>query len=272
MRIKKMIGAILLLATLCISFPTATLAQTAPIVQFDESQIDNGIISVCYNQDSEKLLKVKIHKENTQENKYYDLEPGKTESYLLSMGNGSYKISVLKQVEGSSYLSIDDTEAELSIENQTSLYLGSIQNIEWNQEMASIQLAQRLTANATSDKEKLDIIYGYIIKNIKYDYEKAASLKPGYQTDIEECIIEKKGICYDYSALTASMLRSVGVPTKLIKGYSKDIDGYHAWNQVYIEGSGWINIDTTADSYYYSNSVGYQMVKSASGLQILYEM
>ncbi|QRN85131.1 transglutaminase domain-containing protein [Clostridia bacterium] len=272
MRIKKMIGAILLLATLCMSFPTAALAQEESVVQFDESQLDQGIISICYNQDTDKPLKVKILKVDTQENQYYDLEAGKMESYPLPSGNGSYQISVLKQYEGSSYFGVDSTQVELTLEDPTSLYLGSIQNIEWNQEMTSIQLAQRLTANAVNDKEKVDIIYNYIVKNFKYDYAKAASLKPGYRTNIEECMLEKKGICYDYSALMAGMLRSVGVPTKLIKGYSTEMAGYHAWNQVYLEGSGWVNIDTTADSYYYANGSSYQMIKSASKLQILHEM
>ena len=43
------------------------------------------------------------------------------------------------------------------------------------------------------------------------------------------------------------MLRSQGIPTKLVKGYSDNVDGYHAWNEVYINEE-WITIDTTLDA------------------------
>ena len=45
------------------------------------------------------------------------------------------------------------------------------------------------------------------------------------------------------------MLRSVGVPTKLVMGRKNDIKEYHAWNQVYLaDNNEWINIDTTYDA------------------------
>jgi transglutaminase-like putative cysteine protease len=254
------------------SFPTVALAQEEALVQFDESNLVNGVISVSYNQDSDKKLKVKIVKMDTQEKRYYDLEAERMENYLLPLGNGSYQISVLKQIEGASYLSVGNIQVELLLQDETSLYLASIQNVEWNSEMASIRLAQDLTAEATTDKEKVAIIYDYMVKNFSYDYDKAATVRPGYRTDIEECLIEKKGICYDYSALMASMLRSVGVPTKLIKGYTTRMAGYHAWNQVYLEDSGWVNIDTTADSFYYANDMSYQMIKADTEYQMVNEM
>lgn len=272
MRIKKMIGAILLLAILCMSFPTAALAQEEDLIQFDESNLENGVISVRYNEDSDKKLKVKIVKLDTQEKRYYDLEAERMESYLLPLGNGSYQISVLKQIEGASYLSAGKIQVELLLKDETSQYLASIQNVEWNSEMASIQLARDLTAEATTDQEKVAIIYDFMVKNFSYDYDKAATVRPGYRTDVEECLIEKKGICYDYAALMACMLRSVDVPTKLVKGYTTRMAGYHAWNQVYLEDSGWVNIDTTADSFYYTHDMSYQMVKADSEYQMKYEM
>ena len=272
MRIRRMIGAILLLAILCMSFPTAALAREEALVQFDESNLENGIISVLYNQASDKKLKVKIVKVETQERRYYDLEAERMESYSLPLGNGSYQISVLKQIEGTSYLSVDKTQVELLLDDSNSVFLNSVQNIEWDEEMASIKLAKQLVAGATSDQQKVAIIYDYIVKNFRYDYQKAAAMSTGYRTDIEECLMEKKGVCYDYSALMAGMLRSVGVPTKLVKGYSTQMPGYHAWNRVYLEGRGWLDIDTTADSYYYANGVSYKMIKPATEFQVRYEM
>ncbi len=45
------------------------------------------------------------------------------------------------------------------------------------------------------------------------------------------------------------MLRSIDIPTKLVMGYKNDIEKYHAWNEVYLDGK-WINLDTTYDSAY----------------------
>ena len=50
---------------------------------------------------------------------------------------------------------------------------------------------------------------------------------------------EKKGICFDYAALMASMLRSQGVPVKLVVGYTSQ-GVYHAWINVWSEEGGWV--------------------------------
>ena len=51
-----------------------------------------------------------------------------------------------------------------------------------------------------------------------------------------------KGICFDYASLAAAMLRSQGIPTKLIFGYVSPDDVYHAWNMFYTEESGWVTV------------------------------
>ncbi len=61
------------------------------------------------------------------------------------------------------------------------------------------------------------------------------------------------------------MLRSVGVPTKLVMGYSKsDTSTYHAWNQVYLaDEEKWITIDTTYDASSSSKNLSANMLKDA---------
>ena len=51
-----------------------------------------------------------------------------------------------------------------------------------------------------------------------------------------------KGICFDYAALAASMLRSQGIPTKMIFGYVAPQGLYHAWNMFYTPQSGWVTV------------------------------
>ena len=57
----------------------------------------------------------------------------------------------------------------------------------------------------------------------------------------------RKGLCFDYASLTASMLRSQGIPTKLIFGYVSPDDVYHAWNMFYTEETGWVQVKFDVD-------------------------
>ena len=43
-----------------------------------------------------------------------------------------------------------------------------------------------------------------------------------------------------FPALAAAMLRSQGVPTKMIFGYVAPKDLYHAWNMFYTDETGWV--------------------------------
>lgn len=62
---------------------------------------------------------------------------------------------------------------------------------------------------------------------------KKLSVGKPYTPDIENTFNEKKGICYDYDALFAAVLRTQGIPANLVKRYSDNIDGYHSWNGVF---------------------------------------
>ena len=64
--------------------------------------------------------------------------------------------------------------------------------------------------------------------------------------DVDSVMAEKKGICFDYAALMASMLRSQGVPVKLVVGYTSQ-GVYHAWINVWSE-EGDCAMETTSES------------------------
>ena len=92
-------------------------------------------------------------------------------------------------------------------------------------------------------KEKIDnfnvCYYNYVVKNISYDSKKASSVTSGYLPVLDNVLKEKKGICFDYASLMTGMLRSQGVPCKMIFGYAGS--AYHAWISVWTESSGWVD-------------------------------
>ncbi|MOA41408.1 Transglutaminase-like superfamily protein [compost metagenome] len=111
--------------------------------------------------------------------------------------------------------------------------------------------------------QKVQAIYNYVISNIKYDNQLAVKSTADYLPEIDRTFVTKKDICYGYSALFAAMLRSVDIPTKLVMGNSDYVTTYHAWNEVYLNGS-WVIIDTTVDAGWKGTTTTFEMIKNAS--------
>lgn len=99
--------------------------------------------------------------------------------------------------------------------------------------------AQQLAKKCYSSLDVVSNVYNYIIKNIKYDKEKANNVQYGYVPDPDQTLNDKTGICFDYASLTCAMLRSQGIPTKLEVGYVGEV--YHAWISCYVDETGWID-------------------------------
>ncbi len=236
-------------------------------VTFNLEDLNLGIVHISYK--SSRPLKVMITK---GEGRYtYDLRnDGKVETYPLQMGNGSYKIDVLQNVGGTRYSYVKSKTLKLAMEDPNSVFLNSIQEINWNTEDQPILKSRELIGALEEEGKKANLIYEYIIKNYTYDYDKIPTLTAAYKPNIVQTFLEKKGICYDYSSLLAAMKRSDGIPTKLVKGYTKHVDGYHAWNEVYINGE-WVIVDSTVDAAYLSGGVPFDMVKDPDEFTKVYE-
>ena len=64
-------------------------------------------------------------------------------------------------------------------------------------------------------------------------------MQSGYLPDVDDVLASQTGICFDYAAVMASMLRCERIPTRLEVGYMDDV--YHAWISTYIKDIGWID-------------------------------
>ncbi|MDR2506753.1 MAG: lytic murein transglycosylase B [Candidatus Accumulibacter sp.] len=76
---------------------------------------------------------------------------------------------------------------------------------------------------------------------------------------IDQFLFEtRSGFCEHYAAAYAFIMRSAGVPARVVTGYQggeiNPVDGYltvrqsdaHAWTEIWIEGKGWRRVDPTA--------------------------
>lgn len=102
------------------------------------------------------------------------------------------------------------------------------------------ELANTITKNALTDKEKTELIVKWVNKNIKKRLKDKVSAL--------DVLSSKEGECEAHSMLVAALLRSINIPTKIVGGivYSKEFKGflYHAWNEVWIDGV-FLPIDAT---------------------------
>jgi transglutaminase/protease-like cytokinesis protein 3 len=246
------------------AYASTATGTTDTKVNIDKDAFKKGILKVGYVSESKKIVKIIVEK-NDQRYIYKLRNDGVQECYALQMGNGEYKATVYENIEGENYIPVYSEKIDLELTDDSVIYLNSIQNINWNTNMTTIKKATALISNAKNEKQRLKAIYGFVVPYLKYDYDKYHNinkLSNPYIPEIDKTYVERKGICYDYSAFFAGMLRSAGIPTKIIMGYSKYVKEYHAWNEVYIAATGkWMVIDTTYDSCIYASKNKYTMEK-----------
>ena len=113
--------------------------------------------------------------------------------------------------------------------------------MNFNDQSKAVSKAAELiqAAGAKTDLEKVAAVYHYAVDNIAYDYDLAKTVPSGYLPDVDKVLESGKGICFDYAAVMSAMLRSQNIPCKLVIGYAGKV--YHAWINVYIAGTGWVD-------------------------------
>lgn len=256
---KKALTLIISLAII-LSFSMPALAASFTL---DTTNTTNGILKVTNIEDTGKRVRIRITKDDQ---KYlYEVRAEQTvESYPLQMGSGKYKIDILKNIIDNRYTVLSSTTIDVKIENSLNVFLNPIQPIFWNDSMKAVKYADWIMDSDKSADQKIKTVYNHMVYYYKYDWDKYGNLPSTYVPNVEETYLEKKGVCYDYAALTASLLRSMGYPARLVKGYSTLVDGYHAWNEIYIDGK-WVVVDTTYDSM--SNKTKISFAKKSSDYQ-----
>ena len=204
----------------------------------DASNTSQGYVMVKYNGTNEKV-KLQITCPDQSCYTYLISDRGAYDTFPLTAENGSYALQVLENVAGDTYTVSLAQSINVSIEDEFLPFLYPNQYVNFHTDSKAVSKGSDLAKDTYSDLDVVQNIYNYVIKNISYDTEKAQNVSYGYVPDIDDTLSSKKGICFDYAALMASMLRSQNIPTKLEVGYSGD--AYHAWISTYIDDKGWVD-------------------------------
>lgn len=186
----------------------------------------------------------------------------------INMGNGVYSFSIWENTSDNRYVQLGSTETiDVALESEFVPFLRPSYFCPYSESSACVQKAFELSAEAENEGDVLKNIYNYVTDNVDYDDAKAATVEEGYIPNPDSTFQSNTGICFDYASLAAAMLRSQGIPCKIMTGYVSPDNIYHAWNMVYINGSWstitfvvesntWTRIDTTFAAGGATNFVG----------------
>lgn len=118
-----------------------------------------------------------------------------------------------------------------------------------------VQLAKDITARGKSTLDKAALVETYLKKNYKYTLD--LSWKPGPQPLSTFLFEAKSGHCEYFASSMAMLLRSAGIPTRLVNGFLmgeynpvgqdyivRESDA-HSWVEVYVPGRNWVEFDPT---------------------------
>lgn len=206
-------------------------------VSVDISNNSEGYIVVTYKGSS---TNVKFQITGPGQSAYtYKIATGVATVMPLTGGSGSYKLGCYEGIGGNQYAVVYTENVTFNITNTFGPYLYPNQYVNFNSNSKVVTKAASLVSGCDTDLEAVEAVYHYVVKNFTYDYDKAATVSSGYLPVVDTVLDSKTGICFDYAAVMASMLRSQNIPTRLEIGYAGD--AYHAWISVYVKDKGWID-------------------------------
>jgi transglutaminase-like putative cysteine protease len=120
------------------------------------------------------------------------------------------------------------------------------------------ELTHRVTDRAATPYEKTAAVLDHLLTNYAYSLETDTT---GSRYPIDEFLFGRKtGYCEHYATAMVLMLRSIGIPSRLVTGFLatewNEFGNYytvrqrdaHAWVEVYYPQSGWITMDPTPSS------------------------
>ena len=227
------------LSTTLMPVASGTNVQSNEKAEIDASNTQDGYVMIRYLKGGTAKIKVIITGPSGV--KYtYNLNAGGTfETFPLSDGSGSYQIGVYRNVEGTKYATEYSVKLDVAMKDEFAPFLLPNQYVNYTAGSSVVKKAEELTRNYEDEVESIQAVYNFVVSTLTYDKQQAETVQSGYLPDLDDVLSRKKGICFDYAALMTAMLRSQGIPCKLVVGYAGTV--YHAWINAYSQKQGWIS-------------------------------
>jgi len=140
-------------------------------------------------------------------------------------------------------------------------YLKSTEQVQANEPRIR-QLAAELTKGVKTQYDAVQRIVSWVVDNVRY-------VTPPVRYDAIYSLESGKGNCQNYSHLSAALLRSVGIPARIVVGvtlnepyniaWQKGVltfkmgQGRHSWIEVWFPDLGWVPFDPQNSVLFVSN-------------------
>ena len=149
-------------------------------------------------------------------------------------------------------------DGQLPLTSYNSDILSTYMQLPSNLDPSILALARHITAGSPTMYDKAVALENYLRSNYTYDVN--IQLPPG-QEAVSWFLFRSgnKGFCNYFSTSMAVMARLLGMPARVVAGYtSGDVDANnhgvriirgtdaHSWTQIYFAGYGWVNFEPSA--------------------------
>ena len=119
-------------------------------------------------------------------------------------------------------------------------------------------LARRITAGATSRQQAVRAVEDWLGSHATYDLDSPVPAA-GHDAVDDFLFVSHEGFCEQFASAAAVLLRSAGIPTRVVGGFASGVAGTgelagrrvlrdadaHAWIEVWYPGAGWVTADPT---------------------------
>lgn len=165
-------------------------------------------------------VRTKVKVTLNEQSFFYEIE--ETSEIPTPFGAGLYTFEVYKNVEGTKYKKVKTIKSQIT----DNCFTTANYWVNYSEELITFTTA--LVEGNTTEEEKINTIYNYIVNNYTYNFEKINNIPNNYIPNPERFLKENSGICSDIATLFAAMLRSQNIPTKVVVGYTPMATTYHA--------------------------------------------
>ena len=158
-------------------------------------------------------------------------------------------------------LTTQDPFPLVKIDPETRDYLKSTDQVQ-SDDARIRELALKLTAGVKTEFDAVQQIISWVVDNVHY-------VTPPVRYDAIYSLESGKGNCQNYSHLSAALLRSVGIPVRIVNGvtlnqpfdiaWDKGVltlkmgQGRHSWVEVWFPQLGWVPFDPQNTILFVSN-------------------
>ncbi len=140
--------------------------------------------------------------------------------------------------------------------NLSDLYRNWYSSLPEDSNPRTAELAREMHAVAGSDRDFVDAV---LQKLNREEFYYTLEPPPLGRNPVDRFLFEtRRGFCEHYASAFSVMMRSVGIPTRVVLGYQggevNPMGGHlivrqsdaHAWTEIWLDGLGWYRVDPTA--------------------------